>query len=141
MYDWWIGRWEARADRLAHAVFSFSLAWLVGLRSPVELAAALLAPLPDLDTWILHRELLHNLLFALGFPLALSRAGIPLPPALIALLSHIALDILTPSGVALFFPFTRRRFGFGVVRAGFQTLALALPLALALFLIGALTLR
>ena len=141
MYDWWIGRWEARADRLAHAVFSFSLAWLAGLRSPVELAAALLAPLPDLDTWILHRELLHNLLFALGFPLALSRAGIPLPPALIALLSHIALDILTPSGVALFFPFTRRRFGFGVVRAGFQTLALALPLALALFLIGALTLR
>jgi membrane-bound metal-dependent hydrolase YbcI (DUF457 family) len=141
VYDWWIGRWEARADRLAHAVFSFSLAWLVGLRSPVELAAALLAPLPDLDTWILHRELLHNLLFALGFPLALSRAGIPLPPALIALLSHIALDILTPSGVALFFPFTRRRFGFGVVRAGFQTLALALPLALALFLIGALTLR
>jgi len=91
VYDWWMGRWQARADRLAHTLFSASLAWLVGLRSPLELAAAaLLAPLPDLDTWILHRELLHNLLFAFGFPLALSRAGIPLPAALIALLSHLA---------------------------------------------------
>jgi membrane-bound metal-dependent hydrolase YbcI (DUF457 family) len=136
VYDWWIGRWEARADRLAHVFFSFSLAWLVGLRSPVELAAAaLLAPLPDLDTWVLHRELLHNIFFAALFPLALARAApIPLPAALIALLSHIALDVLTPSGVALFFPLSRRRFGFGVVRAGFQTLALILPLAFALFL-------
>jgi membrane-bound metal-dependent hydrolase YbcI (DUF457 family) len=138
-----MGRWEARADRLAHVVFSFSLAWLAGLRSPVELAAAaLLAPLPDLDTWALHRELLHNLLFAFGFPLALSRAvPIPLPAALVALLSHLLLDSLTPSGVALFFPFTRRRWGFGVVRAGFQTLALALPLAAALFAASILAAR
>ena len=137
---YWVGRWEARADRLAHALFSLSLVWLAGLRSPAELAAAaLLAPLPDLDTWVLHRELLHNIFFAALFPLALSRAApIPLPAALIALLSHLALDSLTPSGVALFFPFTRRRWGLGVVRAGFQTLALALPLAAALFLIGAL---
>jgi membrane-bound metal-dependent hydrolase YbcI (DUF457 family) len=135
VYDWWIGRWEARADRLAHAFFSFSLAWLVGLRSPVELAAAaLLAPLPDLDTWVLHRELLHNLFFAFGFPLALSYAvPIPLPAVLVALLSHLLLDVLTPSGAALFFPFSRRRWGFGVVRVGLQTLALVLPLA-ALFL-------
>jgi membrane-bound metal-dependent hydrolase YbcI (DUF457 family) len=136
VYDWWIGRWEARADRLAHAVFSFSLAWLAGLRSPVELAAAaLLAPLPDLDTWILHRELLHNLFFAFGFPLALSYAvPIPLPAVLVALISHLLLDSLTPSGVALLFPLSRRRFGFGVVRAGFQALALVLSLAAALFL-------
>ena len=140
MYDWWVGRWEARADRLAHLLFSISLTWLLGFRSPAELAAAaLLAPLPDLDTWVLHRELLHNIFFAALFPLALARAApIPLPAALIALLSHLALDSLTPSGVALFFPFTRRRWGLGVVRAGFQTLALALPLAAALFLIGAL---
>jgi membrane-bound metal-dependent hydrolase YbcI (DUF457 family) len=143
VYDWWVGRWQARADRLAHVLFSVSLAWFVGLRSPAELAAAaLLAPLPDLDTRILHRELLHNIFFALGFPLALARAApIPLPAALIALLSHLLLDSLTPSGVALLFPFTRRRWGLGVVRAGFQTLALALPLAFALFLIGALILR
>jgi membrane-bound metal-dependent hydrolase YbcI (DUF457 family) len=83
---------------------------------------------------LLHRELLHNIFSAALFPLALSRAGIPLPAALIALLSHIALDVLTPSGVALLFPLSRRRFGFGVVRAGFQTLALAFPLAAALFL-------
>jgi membrane-bound metal-dependent hydrolase YbcI (DUF457 family) len=134
VYDW-VGRWEARLDRLAHVIFSISLVWLAGLRSPAALAAALLAPLPDLDTWVLHRELLHNLLFAFGFPLALSRAvPIPLPAALIALLSHLLLDVLTPSGVALLFPLSRRRFGFGVVRAGFQTLALALPLAFALFL-------
>lgn len=140
MYDWWVGRWGARADRLAHVIFSTSLAWLCGLRSPEDLAVALLlAPLPDLDVWFLHRELLHNLLFAVGFPLALSRAApIPLPAALVALLSHLLLDSLTPSGVAFLFPFTRRRFGLGVVRAGFQTLALVLPLAFALFLIGAL---
>jgi membrane-bound metal-dependent hydrolase YbcI (DUF457 family) len=131
-----MGRWEARADRLAHVLFSLSLVWLLGFRSPVELAAAvLLAPLPDLDTWVLHRELLHNIFFAVGFPLALSRAvPIPLPAALVTLFSHLLLDSLTPSGVALFFPFTRRRWGFGVVRAGFQTLALILPLAFALFL-------
>lgn len=131
MHGWWIGRWEARADRLAHALFSLSLAWLVGLRSPVELAAAaLLAPLPDLDVFILHRELLHNLFFAVGFPLALSRAApAALPAALVALVSHLTLDSLTPSGVALLFPLSRRRFGFGVVRSGFQTLALALLVA------------
>ena len=136
MYDWWIGRWEARADRLAHAVFSFSLAWLVGFKSPAELAAAaLLAPLPDLDTWILHRELLHNLLFAVGFPLALSRAApIPLPAALVTLLSHLLLDSLTPSGVALLFPLSRRRWSLGVMRSGFQALAFALLLAAALLL-------
>jgi membrane-bound metal-dependent hydrolase YbcI (DUF457 family) len=135
VYDW-VGRWEARADRLAHVIFSISLVWLAGLRSPVELAAAaLLAPLPDLDTWVLHRELLHNLFFAFGFPLALSYAiPLPLPAVLVALLSHLLLDVLTPSGVALLFPLSRRRFGFGVVRAGFQTLTLALPLAFALFL-------
>jgi membrane-bound metal-dependent hydrolase YbcI (DUF457 family) len=129
-------RWEARADRLAHVFFSASLAWLLGFRTLADLAAAaLLAPLPDLDVFLLHRELLHNLFFAVGFPLALSRAvPIPLPAALVALLSHLLLDSLTPSGVALFFPFTRRRWGFGVVRAGFQTLVLILPLAFALFL-------
>jgi membrane-bound metal-dependent hydrolase YbcI (DUF457 family) len=114
--------------------FSASLAWLLGLRSPVELAAAaLLAPLPDLDVFLLHRELLHNLFFAVGFPLALARAvPIPLPAALLALLSHIALDSLSPSGVALLFPLSRRRWSLGIVRSGFQTLALALPLAAAL---------
>jgi len=131
VYDWWVGRWEARADRLAHLLFSISLTWLLGFRSPAELAAAaLLAPLPDLDVFILHRELLHNLLFAVGFPLALSRAArAALPAALVALVSHLTLDSLTPSGVALLFPLSRRRFGFGVVRSGFQTLALALLVA------------
>jgi len=133
---YWVGRWGARADRLAHAIFSLSLAWLLGFRSPADLAAALLfAPLPDLDTWILHRELLHNVFFASLFPLALARAvPIPLPAALIALLSHLLLDSLTPSGIAPLFPLSRRRLGFGVARAGLQALALVLSLAAALFL-------
>jgi inner membrane protein len=117
-------------------LLSLTLAWLVGLRSPVELAAAaLLAPLPDLDVFILHRELLHNLLFAFGFPLALSYAiPIPLPAALVALLSHLLLDSLTPSGVAPLFPLSRRRWSLGVMRSGFQALAFALLLAAALLL-------
>jgi membrane-bound metal-dependent hydrolase YbcI (DUF457 family) len=130
VYELWVGRWQARADRLARVIFSASLAQLLGLGTEGIAVAALLAPLPDLDVFLLHRELLHNLFFAVGFPLALARAApIPLPAALTALISHLLLDSLTPSGVALLFPFTRRRWGLGVVRSGFQTLALALLIA------------
>ncbi len=137
MYRW--GRAEGHPDRIAHILFAMGITYLLGYRTPDALLTALVfAPLPDLDLLFRHREMLHNLFFILGFPLALRYIApqIPFPADLIALTSHVALDMLSPAGVSLFFPITSRRFGLGIVRSGWPTLAVVLLfLALILFLV------
>ena len=77
---------------------------------------------PDIDFFIrpFHRELLHNvfalLLFAL---LVFSSAGAVASLFFVAgFLSHLALDMLTPAGVALFWPVSDQRYGVGLIRTG-----------------------
>ena len=57
-----------------------------------------------------HRSLTHSFLFTLGFGLLL---GLVNPSfgagAAIGVLSHIALDMLTPAGVAFLYPFRKKR--------------------------------
>jgi inner membrane protein len=70
-----------------------------------------------------HRGVLHSLLGA-GLVTAIlcwlsAYLGLALPwrPVLVGYLSHLALDTLTPGGVAWLFPF-KRRVSFGIARTG-----------------------
>ncbi|RSN72466.1 metal-dependent hydrolase [Candidatus Methanodesulfokora washburnensis] len=123
-------------DKVAHIIFAVLATWLLGYRTANDLiTAALFAPVPDLDLFYRHRELLHNVFFIVGFPLVLLYFApqIPFPADLIALSSHVALDLLSPAGVALLFPFSKRRFGLGLVRSGVPTLVLVIFLAAMVF--------
>jgi membrane-bound metal-dependent hydrolase YbcI (DUF457 family) len=114
-------------DRLAHMLFSLMLCYIAGCRNPVDfLLAVAFATFPDLDLHLWHRELLHNIFVVLGIPLLFYLAGLPYLPVLIALGSHIILDIMSPSGVSVFFPLSKRRISLGLFRSGEQTLLFVL---------------
>ncbi len=117
---------ERRAHVMAGAAAGLAAAYLLGYR-PVEAALAMWAAaasstLPDLDLRRGHRVLLHNLCAALLLGVAVAAAVAapvsPLPGALLGplvagveagYLSHLLLDALTVSGVAIFYPCSRRR--------------------------------
>ena len=141
-----------RTHLLAAAAAAMLFAVAAGLRG-VEAAVALLAGLaagrlPDADLRRGHRVLLHNLPVAvtltllayyalsvlLGEGLALAAAG----GLAAGYLSHILLDAFTVSGVAILYPFTRRRFRVARLRSSDPLAnALASAASLALFLLAA----
>ncbi len=144
-------------ERRTHILFAAgagaALARLLGLGSQgmvlLVACAAVGAQLPDLDVGYRHRMLLHNLFtllpLALLYPLLLT-LGVPGPAALPAVLgllvgfaSHLLLDIVTVAGVALFYPFSRRRLRIARLRSGSPAANLALQvLGLLLLLYGLL---
>ncbi len=96
-----------------------------------------LAMLPDVDHRIpglRHRGPTHTLVFALVVGTAFAALGVVVPHELdavvqlgfgvfgfvvgaVSVLAHLAADLLTPAGVQLLWPFSRRRYTLGLVRA------------------------
>jgi inner membrane protein len=113
-----------REAHLAAGMAAASIvAWLLnaGLdaHTLAVIVGGLASLLPDLDLAWRHRMLLHNLtvtaVLIAAVWLAWSRLGLPyklLATASFAAgyLSHILLDMLTVRGVALLYPYTRRRY-------------------------------
>lgn len=110
--------------RVTHILFVVALTTSIGFRAmPADtlyVATAILAStLPDLDLKKRHRKLLHNV-FA---PLILSVVLIAVLRGLglnayylvkgfiIGWFSHVALDLITKKGVALFYPLSSRYYG------------------------------
>lgn len=151
---------ERRAHLLAAAATALAAAKLLGFNT-VEAAAAMwvsvvAAGVPDLDLRRGHRVLLHNLCFAaasgavIGLLLFSPYSPVPAPlaAALLAgweagLLSHLLLDALTVSGVALFYPCSRRRIRLARLRSSSRAANLvveAASLAAILYLSASLAL-
>ena len=123
-------------ERRTHIVFAAgaaaALARLLGL-GPWGMVllvscAAVGAQVPDLDVGYRHRMLLHNLFAALPlallYPLLLA-LGVPRAAAvavaaglLVGYASHLLLDAVTVAGVALLYPFSRRRLRLARLRSG-----------------------
>lgn len=99
----------------------YSFLYLIG-------GAALGALMPDIDhpqsflgnkvtvlseliyTTVGHRSLTHSLVFAFVLAITLGLFSVSLGiGAAVGILSHIALDMLTPAGVALLYPFRKKR--------------------------------
>ena len=138
MYNYRFTERGGSPDKVAHIIFAVSLTWLLGYRTTADLiTAALFAPVPDLDLFFEHRKLLHNIFFVIGFPLFLFLFApqIPFPADLIALSSHVALDMLSFSGVAIFYPLSNRRFGLKLISSGYPTLAVVLLIVIMIFLL------
>ena len=96
-----------------------------------------LAMLPDVDHRIpglRHRGPTHTLVFALVVGTVLAALGVVVPHELdpvvqlglgvfgfvvgfVSVLAHLAADLLTPMGVQLLWPFSRRRYSLELVRA------------------------
>jgi membrane-bound metal-dependent hydrolase YbcI (DUF457 family) len=93
-------------DRLAHALFAGFLAYSLGMGYGGIATAVAFALIPDLDLWLGHRVVLHNIFAALGIPgiLCFLVPQIPLRAALLGYFSHLFLDILSPTGIAVLFP-------------------------------------
>jgi len=119
---------NSHPDRIAHALFAFTLSHLAFGDNYFGAAVAVgFALIPDLDLFFLHRELLHNL-FALFLVPASFNLFFPgtFRYAFLGYGSHLLLDLLSPAGEALLFPFYRGRFGFGIVRSGVPTLIVSI---------------
>jgi len=124
---------SSHPDRLAHLIFAFTLFWIAFGASLLSLnylplaVALAFALVPDFDIFLLHRELLHNLfaLFLIPAIFNLFFHG-TFQFAFLGYGSHILLDLLSPSGEALLFPFSRGRTGLGLVRSGAPTLVVAI---------------
>mgnify|MGYP001772683081 CR=1 FL=1 len=123
-------------DWLAHSLFALNLAWLLNL-DPQQMAIAVaFALLPDLDVFLGHRVVLHNLFAVIGIPLLVSAAipQVPLRAALLGSLSHIALDMLSPTGVALLWPVSNTMLSIPLInlfiRSGVRTLIFVLIIIL-----------
>jgi len=128
-------------DRLAHMILAAVTAYALGFKTYVDIAcAALMSLFPDLDIRHEHRALLHNIFMCISIPVLFSFAtGLPMQPLLIGTLSHIALDMINPSGVALFYPLSRRRLGFKTpIRSGWPSLFFVLALITFLWIAGIL---
>jgi membrane-bound metal-dependent hydrolase YbcI (DUF457 family) len=130
-------------DRLAHALFAGFLAYSLGMGYAGIATAVVFALIPDLDLWLGHRVVLHNIFAAIGIPILFSWLvpQIPLRAALLGYSSHLFLDVLSPTGVALFFPLPD--IGWKMVsvpvvnlfvRSGVRTLVLVVASVLALSL-------
>ncbi|WP_254534923.1 metal-dependent hydrolase [Halomarina litorea] len=94
-----------------------------------------LSRLPDVDfrlPFVSHRGITHTLLFALAVGAALGGAvallaeqvgvGGGLAPfaafvGVYGIVAHLAADVVTPAGVPLLWPLSRRRYSLGLVRA------------------------
>lgn len=101
--------YPTHADRAAHALFAFLLAYLLFGMDWLAIATAIaFALIPDLDLYFGHRAVLHNLFAATLIPLIICYfLPLPIKAALLGYYSHIILDCLSPTGVALIWPFSR----------------------------------
>jgi len=118
---------SSHPDRVAHALFAFTVGYLLGFDYWGLAVAIAFALFPDLDLAFYHREALHNIFMAFIVP-AIFNLFIPgiFRYACIGYLSHIALDMLSPSGVGILWPFKRNRlYLLGVVKSGVPTLILS----------------
>ncbi len=127
--------WPSNPDRLAHAIFAASLAYSLGM-DYIGLATAIaFALLPDLDIFFGHRIVLHNIIMAILIPAVITWAApaIPLRAALLGYMSHLALDILSPTGIAILWPVFNTMISVPFVnifiKSGVRTLAFSLVLA------------
>ncbi|MGC9020861.1 MAG: metal-dependent hydrolase [Candidatus Methanodesulfokora sp.] len=113
-------------DRLAHGLFAFLLSQILHLNYFQTAVVIAFALLPDLDITFMHRELLHNLFVPVFVAAAVNLVSPGLfPLVMLGWYSHILLDLLSPSGVSLLFPFSRKRIVFlGLIRSGVPTLML-----------------
>ena len=118
-------------QKLTHFVWGVLLSIVLKLDSvPVVLGALL----PDLDYRFEHRKLLHNV-FAIALVSLIS--GQYWLPMLVGMVSHIVLDMMTVSGVALLYPLSDKRFRIASFRTGglFDHLLLAVGSLLVLLLL------
>lgn len=91
-----------------HVAAGLATAYALNMDPVLVVAGAIL---PDADCVLLHRKLLHNvfvLLLAFAYNTALG-AG---------LLTHLLLDMLTVSGVAVAWPFSNSRFRMARFKTG-----------------------
>ena len=94
--------------------------------------------LRPLQLFVRHRGSFHSLLFGVLISLAVaffSRvAGIGF---FAGYLSHLFLDSLTPAGVRIFWPLSRKKFGFGIRSGGmFEDVVFVLLLLFDVFMVG-----
>jgi membrane-bound metal-dependent hydrolase YbcI (DUF457 family) len=131
-------------DRLAHALFAGFLAYSLGMDYWGIATAVAFALIPDLDLWLGHRVVLHNIFAAIAIPILFSWLvpQIPLRAALLGYSSHLFLDMLSPTGIALFFPLPDIGWKMVsipvvnlLVRSGVRTLLLVVAFVLALSLL------
>ncbi len=136
---YWPGHWGASLLLYAPVAFVLlptdpvlALAGGIGVLS--------LSRVPDVDLrlpFVSHRGVTHTMAFALAVGAALGGAaallgrqaglGDALVPfaafvGVYGIVAHLAADVVTPSGVPLLWPLSRRRYSLGLVRAG-NTLA------------------
>jgi membrane-bound metal-dependent hydrolase YbcI (DUF457 family) len=128
-------------DALAHVLFAYSLLSLMHFSRNEILIASLLATLPDVDLAYKHRMLCHNLFFVFIVPFLISLyLHISYLAILMALLSHVSLDLFNYSGVALLYPISSERYGLGLFKSGWPTLMFVLFIVAALIVTGKIAL-
>ncbi len=84
-----------------------------------------LSVFPDFDLKFEHRKTLHNIFAAgvISYTFSFAFPMLPLSLSLASYFSHICLDMLSPAGVAIFYPLSSKRYRiFGKIRSGIQTL-------------------
>ena len=118
-------------QKLTHVVWSYLVSLVFGLDPIPTVLGGLL---PDLDYHLGHRRFFHNLLTILIVSLATGKYFVPV---LAGMLSHVVLDMMTVSGVALLYPLSNRRFRIASFRTGgiFDHFLLALGVLLVLFVL------
>ena len=95
-------------QKLTHIAGGVFAAALLNL-DPVLTTLGAIAP--DIDTVCCHRKLLHNVWVLAAAFLYDTALGV-------GVLSHLVLDSLTVSGVALLWPVSGKRFGIKIARTG-----------------------
>jgi membrane-bound metal-dependent hydrolase YbcI (DUF457 family) len=129
-----------KPDMCAHSIFAASLAYLLGGFNPIGITIAVaFALIPDLDIFAWHRALLHNLFAATIIPCIVASVTSPalLKWMFIGYFSHVLLDLFSPTGVALLWPFVKYYFPFPFfhfVKSGFPALIFSVVVAVLIFM-------